>query len=273
MDELKDIIQRQHNFQKFLGWPIDSNLEEDRNRLFEIFIFKLIEEAIELRKETPSVMNPWSKKQKEANHERIKEEMSDVFLFFLNLMITWKLPLEEFIETVHKVQANNVLRIKEKKMKMLNERILNIPGYTSGIGQGNLSPKYVFVGINPAEGIEHGYKVWSNPEDGSSKILLPILKDMGILEQCYFTNLVKCVTEKNREPLEEEVRYWSTPFDDEIDILKNENRGVKIITMGSFSKKWFSGNGHIQHPAYVLRGGITKEDYEKQIKETIASLN
>lgn len=277
--DIVNIIEKQKDFQRFLGWPIDSNLEEDRDRLFEIFIFKMIEEAIELRKESPSVLNPWSKKQKEADHTRIKEEMSDVLLFFFNLCITWKLPLQELFDTVQKVQENNFMKIKEKKMKMLNEKILSIPGYTSGVGSGNLNAKYIFLGINPGERISHGYKFWSNPEDGSSKVLLPILDAMGIRQDCYFTNIVKCTTPENREPTLDEVTFWSDFLVEEINIIRANNPDVKIITMGTSAKENFMFLNvdalfmTIQHPSYVLRGGITREDYEKQIQETIAHNN
>lgn len=273
-NDINNIIAKQKDFQKFLGWPIDSVIEEDRDRLFEIFIFKMIEEAIELRKESPSVLNPWSKKQKEADHNRIKEEMSDVLLFFFNLCITWKLPLPELFETVKSVQENNFMKIKEKKMKMLNEKILSIPGYTSGIGSGNLNAKYIFLGINPGERITHGYKVWSNPEDGSSSVLLPILDAIGIRQDCYFTNIVKCTTPDNREPNLEEVSFWSDFLIEEINIIKANNPDVKIITMGEAANKHFLlADLHIAHPAYVLRGGLTREEYEKQIQETLAHNN
>lgn len=273
MKELEDIIEKQKEFQEFVGFPISSNLEKDRNELSEKYVFKLIEEAIELRKEFPSIMNPWSKNQKEADLVRIKEEMSDVFLFFLNLMSTWRITPTELFETITKVQENNFTKVKEKKMKMLNESILNIPGYTVGIGSGKLTPRYVFVGQNPGEGITHGYRVWSNQEDGSSKVLLPILANEGVLEDSYSTNLVKCVTEGNRVPTQDEVSFWKDKLIDELDILRAENPEMKIITMGNFVRENLQGDGHIQHPAYVLRGGITKEEYEKQVQEAIACLN
>lgn len=266
---MEQIINKQKEFERFIGFPIDSNLESDRNELSEKFIFKMIEECIELRKESPSVMNSWSKEQKEANLTRIKEEMSDVFLFFLNNMITWKIDWNKFLEIVSAVQDNNFLGVKEKKMKMLNESILAIPGYTSGIGNGNLNPKYVFIGQNPGEDMKHGYKFWSNEEDGSSKVLLPTLDAMGIRQDCYFTNLVKCTTSGNREPTENEVAFWKEYLAKEIQILGMNNGNMKMVTMGNFVKNHIPGAYHVKHPAFVLRGGMSIEDYKNEIFMTL----
>ena len=269
MKKIERIIEKQKEFQRFVGFPIDSNLENDRNELSEKYVFKLIEEAIELRKEFPSVMNPWSKKQKEADFSRIKEEMSDIFLFFINLLITWKFSFEEIVDMIEKVQENNFMKIKEKKMKMLNERILNVPGYTSGIGGGNLNPKYVFIGQNPGSKIDHGYTVWNNDKDGSSRILLPILDTIGIRQESYFTNVVKSTTVGDNEPTEDLTNFWGPILHEELEILKLGNPDIQIIGMGQYVKTVNQEWKGISHPAYVLHGGITKEEYQKEIEHAI----
>jgi len=273
MEKLKDIIKRQLEFQRLVDFPIDSILEKDRNELSEKYIFKLIEEAIELRKEFPSVMNPWSKTQKNIDLNRIQEELSDVLLFYINILLTWKIPIENLIEIADKVQQNNFTKIKEKKMKMLNERILDIPGYTSGIGTGNLNPGFIFVGQNPGTTIIHGYKMWNDPTSGSSKILLPILKSIGIHDQCYFTNIVKCITINNDCPTEKETAFWLPFLLEEIEILKTNNLSTKIITMGRYANEVLPHNITIPHPSYILRGGMSKEDYENEIRKNITSSN
>jgi len=204
MNELVKLIEKQKDFQRFVGFPIDSNLEQDRNELSEKYVFKLIEEAIELRKEFPSAMNPWSKKQKAADPDRIDEEMSDIFLFFLNLMIVWKSTPEHFLKVVNQVQNNNFMKVKDRKMKMLNESIENIPGYTVDLGFGNLFPKSILV--------------LSHPEG----------REINMPTDDYVTYVVKCILPGNRKPTDEEIQYWQPILNEELEILKVGNPDVKI---------------------------------------------
>lgn len=199
---IEKIIETQKEFQRFVGFPIDSNLEQDRNELSEKYVFKLIEEAVELRKEFPSVANPWSKKQKEADINRIKEEMSDVFLFFMNIMATWKVSPEELFETIAQVQNNNFVKVKEKKLKMLNESISNIPGYTVKHGFGSVNPEKIYIG-----------KFDGGNYDSS----------------CYHTDVVKCELPNGRLPNEDELNFWTPIFNEELEILLTGNKDAEII--------------------------------------------
>ncbi len=273
------ILTKQCEFQKDLAnFPIDSNLESDRNELSEGYVLKMIGEIMEFTREFPSAFNKLSKHNKEADLVRIKEELSDVFLYFCNLLLTWRIDWDEFLEIVTQVQNNNFTKVKEKKMKALNEEILDIPGYVCGVGSGSINPKYVFIGQNPGQGIEKGYKFWSNPSDGSTKVLLPALDVIGIRQDCYFTNLMRCSTDGNREPTTDEVVFWNEYLIEELSILKSGNPDMKIVLMGSFVRNHFPGviyldknkNSseiiHVTHPSYVLRGGISKEDYLQNLK-------
>lgn len=264
------VIEKQKEFQRILGWPIDSILENDRNELSERYIFKLIEEAVELRREFPSVINPWSKHQKAADLTRVKEELTDVILFLVNILAVWRFSPDEMSEMIEKVQDNNFKKIKERKMEMLNSDILKIPNRISGIGNGSLSPKFVFVGQNPSKSITQGYKFLSNPEDGSSKVLFPVLEDLGIkLEDCYFTNLVKCTTPNNEKPDKELTDFYLEFYEKELDILRINNPGMNVVAMG----EWVNENiphldCHIPHPATVLYG-TDLEFYRDQVREEL----
>lgn len=268
---LEKIKERQHQFQKLVKFPIDTVLEQERNELAEKYIFKMIEEMIELRKEFPSAMNPWSKSQKKADRSRILEELSDVILFFINFMILWKISPEEILDMIEKVQENNYNSVKQKKMDIINTDILKVQGKVSGIGQGNLTPKYVFIGQNPAQGIAKGYKFFSNPEDGSSKVVLPVLEELGILKDCYFTNIVKSTTEDNEQPPGELTDFWSSFFDREIEILKENNPEMQLIFMGNYAAKYAEkrkiDSDIITHPARVLYGNLTIDQFKNEIKK------
>ena len=266
---LENLIQKQIEFEKFVSFPIDSILESDRNKLSEIFIFKLIEELIELRKEAPSVMNPWSKSNKPANLLRIREELSDVSLFFLNLLITWRISPLDLLSQTEITQQNNFDKVKEKKLNQLNAEILAIPGYTSGIGHGVMSPKFIFVGQNPGVGVEHGYKFWSVEGDGSSRVLLPAIEKLGIMDQSYFTNFVKCITVGNGVPTKEMFEFWWSYFEKEINILSTSNKPI-VVAMGNVVDEELTKrqveHRKIPHPAIVLRGTMTVDEYNDSLK-------
>lgn len=263
-------MRDQVEFQEMVGFPSDSILESVRNELSEKFIFKLIEEAVELRKEFPSVVNPWSKSQKTADLTRVKEELSDVILFLVNIINVWKFTPEELAETIQSVQRNNFRRVKEKKMNLLNSDILKIPGRVSGIGQGSLTPKYIFIGQNPGKGIVQGYKFWSDPKDGSSRYLLRTLEKLGILKDCYFTNVVKCTTPDNGEPTNEMRSFYNDFLFEELNILSYDNPGAKVIVMGKWAGGDFGGDvKKISHPAVVGYGSKTQEQFDQEVIEAI----
>lgn len=273
MKNLETIINKQRELQRLVEFPIDSIRESEINQLGEVYIFKAIEELIELRKEFPSVMNKWSKKQKVTEKSRVLEELSDVMFFITNFCIVFKITPDELLKTMSDVQEVNFDKIKERMIDYLNEDILKVPNCVAGVGQGAISPKYIIVGQNPGQGIKHGYEFWSNPDDGSSKVLLPILDELGIRDDCYFTNIVKCPTPDNQEPDSDSTDFWREFFNREIQILSTNCNPI-IITLGKWTDAMVDQKHlAIQHPAYVLRGRITKDEYKNKIKETITRSN
>ena len=266
---MHEILQKQKIFQRAVGFPIDSLRSVDRNEMSEKYIFKAIEELIELRKEFPSTMNPWSKTQNAPDRGRILEEFSDVLLFLTNFALVWRIDINELILQIEKTQTKNFESVKVKKMKQLNADILSVPTYTTGIGSGNLNPKYIFVGMNPNQELIHGYELWSDVASNSSKVILPILESLGIKDQCYFTTVVKSTTKDNEQPSLELSLFWKDYLDREIEILKLNNPDCKIITMGNFAARHVEGSINISHPGKILHGGLTKESYESEIKQIL----
>lgn len=266
-NRIDNIIKRQKEFQRAVGFPIDSISEIDRNDMSERYIFKLIEEAVELRKEFPSSINPWSKKQKSADLQRVKEEFSDVVLFLINIAIVWKFSPEQILEILENVQQNNINVLKEKKMEILNTDILKVPNHVSGIGSWSLSPKYIFIGQNPGESIpHHGYQCWSEPKF-SGKIILPALEEMGILKKSYLTNIVKSSTSKNVTPEDDQVDFWWEFLQKELEILSigSETPPI-IIALGEWADSVLTKKEiphlTIRHPSYYLRNGWNSEKYK-----------
>ncbi len=279
MTRIEKILNKQVALQKLVKMPIDTNLEAVRDELGEKYIFKMIEEAIELRKEFPSTANPWSKTNHQADFKRIKEEACDVMFFLINFLLTFKISPDELLNELEKVQDNNFNKIKGKMMDQLNQDILKVQNHVSGVGQGNLSPRYIFIGQNPGKDITQGYRFFSNKEDGSSQILLPILENLGIIDQCYFTNVVKSTTEGNAQPSDDLASFWTEFLDKEIEILKANNPNAIIITMGKWTfdqviqRKYPGSVVAIKHPSYIMRKNMNSEDYANEIKAATSHSN
>lgn len=275
MSKFSKIQKRQTEFQRLVGFPIDSITAKDRDEMSEKYLFKAIEEIIELRREFPSVMNPWSRSQKNVeNFEDIKMEFADVFLFLVNFLNVWKIDEDEILDAILKKQDMNFTHIKEKKMKILNSEMSKVPEKNIAVGSGNINAKYIFVGQNPGQGIPERYQAWSwhDPENEtppSTSLLRTILRKNGIDEECYFTNVVKVPTENNEEPTSDQRDFWSEFLMSEIGTIRLSNPDAKIIAMGNWADDAISEIGFdhmkITHPAAVLRGHISQEEYETQI--------
>lgn len=235
MSILNEIIAKQRDFQKMVGFPIDTNVESVRNEVAEKYIFKMIEEAVELRREFPSVMNPWSKHQKPADMQRIKEEFCDVLLFLMNFMIAFKLSPDEVLEEIHKVQHHNFEKIKGQMMDQLNQDITKVQNHVSGIGSGSLTPKVVFIGQNPKEGLTKGEKF---------TFVLPPGEYSDVV---YVTNIVKSTTPQNVEPSEELTAFWKEFLKRELDILRANNPDMKIITIGRWADENLQDYPHMTY--------------------------
>jgi NTP pyrophosphatase (non-canonical NTP hydrolase) len=266
-EKIKKIIENQLSFQKMVGLPIDSIKEHDRNALGERYLFKLIEEAVELRKEFPSTLNAFSKHQKLADISRIKEELSDVMLFMFNFMIVWKLDFSEMVDMLARVQENNFITLKKKMLDSLNSDILSIPGYTCAVGNGNVNPKYIFVVQQPNSDLKHGDKVLSDLHSGSLSTLYSSLADLKIINDCYFTSAVKSVNIHN-EPVEVElISFWSKFLEKELNILEFNNTPKIIIFSDENINTPNSQNIYkIPHPINVTLNEITLQEYEEKLK-------
>lgn len=269
---LDKIIEDQKEFQRLLDIPVDSLAEVDKLQMAELHVYKAIEELIELRKTFPSTLNKHEKNRPVINREEIKKEFCDSLLYHINFANVWNISVKEVLDTLSIVQDNNFKKAKEKIMGRLNSEILRVPtGPTGavGIGSGSLMPVFIFVGQNPAEGIESGYQFFSNRNDGSSKILIPVLEELGMLDYCYFTNIVKSTTPKNVKPSNELTKFWMEFLYRELEILK---RGcpAKIIPMGKYAQIWMNMPG-IPHPAAVSYNSVTLEEFKKKV--AIATYN
>lgn len=105
------IMRRQKEFQILAG--ID--LGKDKEILSENFIFKTIEELVELRKEIPSGFNKFEKVPKVFTRTGVLGELSDVMLFICNFMLVWDISKAELIKAMLNKQNQNFDKLLEKK--------------------------------------------------------------------------------------------------------------------------------------------------------------
>ena len=145
-------------------------------------------------------------------------------------------------------------------------------------GQGNYKNKVIFIGEAPGANEEK----FGKPFIGRSGNLLNImLGEAGIdRELFYVTNVVKCRPYNNRKPRVNEISWCER-------LLKLEIAKIKpylIVTLGSTATNVILPNSKsmklivgkinkikidsylylvfpIYHPSYVLRGGISSEEY------------
>ncbi len=116
---IEDVFRRQIEFQELCGLDIYSKSELELNILSETFLFKVIEEVIELRKTMPSGLNPSAKVQPIIDKQEMINELCDVSLFLINFMLTRNITISEVLDSIIEVQNNN---FAIKKSKLLKEK-------------------------------------------------------------------------------------------------------------------------------------------------------
>jgi uracil-DNA glycosylase family 4 len=137
---------------------------------------------------------------------------------------------------------------------------------------GNIFPKYMIVGLNPGIGDYLKTGDWGTFLSGygpSTVTLRDALHSLGILDQCWLTNLVRCATDKNSSPsISDAIRCFDNWLSEEIKILKPE----VIFTLGkdatSLASNCMLYTIGIKHPAFYVRQGL-REEYYKEFEKFI----
>ena len=122
----EQIINLQRTFQEHCGLPINGT-EEERNQLAETYLYKCIDEIIELKDTFPSSLNKYRKNQPVENRDEMRKELCDVILWLINFCLAKKIDISELdIELVSTIN-NNFNKLYEKLGKeaavKLNESI------------------------------------------------------------------------------------------------------------------------------------------------------
>lgn len=140
---------------------------------------------------------------------------------------------------------------------------------------------YVFVGINPSALREAEItKVFDVSEKHKNAGFVRILKELGIFNKSYITNIVKCSTHFNSDPTENQVKScFTNNLTEEIAIL----RPKKVIALGklvhekieSFRNKksdnYFFQLKQVYHPSYCF--GYNKISYDQYKQIILEAIN
>lgn len=110
MDKLEDLFERQKELQKYFGNnDLENFTEEEKQQYTKDNILGLLDETHEVLRETN--WKHWRKTKKPINEENLKEEIVDVFHFFINLCIVWGFSAEEIYEAYLKKDEEIYKRI------------------------------------------------------------------------------------------------------------------------------------------------------------------
>lgn len=273
---LNDIIKGQEAFQELCEVNIKTIVAKDINEHSERYLFKAIEEIIELRKTFPSELNQWAKNQGSENKQEIKEELADTMMFLINFCLVRRISPQELLETMALVQEVNFNKLKQKKLAILNDEMLRVPNKRIGLGGGNLMPAVVFIGVNPGQSLKEDQNCWDNPPQKSAVGFLKRALAMGKtrlnldLSDIYMTNVVKEVTEDNSKPTDTMVKFWMPFLRRELEIV-NSGADPIYLTMGMEASRTVMqmeppkpSFTPIKHPSYYMRNGFTENQYYKE---------
>jgi len=150
-------------------------------------------------------------------------------------------------------------------------------------GYGVFNAEVLIVGEAPSR---KGSDIVGVPftNDRSGSLLREILKKYNFLDNTnlYITNLVKCCPPNNRAPSKTEILNCKCYLDSEISLIQPKvivplgNKATsyfirKKIEMGSYHQKLIIIDKLVLypmfHPGYVIRGNITRNEYDKGFKQ------
>lgn len=256
-----EILDKQREFQRLCEVNIDTIVDRDINALSEMYLFKAIEEIIELRKTFPSELNRWSKSQPTVDdRERILAELADVHLFLSNFCLVRKISPDELNAAIRKVQENNFSRLKMKKYSILMEEMSRGPGELVLPVPHSYNPDVIVVSLFPLPESHFKY-VTGELANASAKLRISP-------EDFYFTSVVKQHTFEENDT---SIKYWTPFFARELEILTAGKDSLilaldkSILTIVSeISKKLMLSVRSVHAPEEFFKFGYTAEQYFAQ---------
>ena len=105
MDKLDKLFKRQKELQIILGEDIDRFTEDQAQQYTKDNILSLLDETHEVLREIN--WKHWKKTKKVIDKDHLKEELTDVFHFFINLCLAWGFTSNEiydaYLEKDHEI--------------------------------------------------------------------------------------------------------------------------------------------------------------------------
>src|SRR3990167_5229882 len=136
---------------------------------------------------------------------------------------------------------------REAELKKIKEDVLNLTvsplyayrvenNYFPVIGEGNHTAKIMFIGEAPGQNEAKTGRPFCGR---AGKVLDELLQSIGIdRKEVYVTNIVKDRPPMNRDPLPNEIEFYASFLDRQIEIIKPE----VIATLGRFSMAYIMNN-------------------------------
>lgn len=113
---LLHIMNIQTVFQCMMGVDIADPKQIDT--LSESYLFKAVEEIVELRRTTPAAILPYWKSQiKTIDREAMLKELADVLLYLSNFMLVREVTPPEILEAIRQVQIGNIRTLQSRIRK------------------------------------------------------------------------------------------------------------------------------------------------------------
>jgi uracil-DNA glycosylase family 4 len=189
---------------------------------------------------------------------------------------------------VEKIQEINEKVLNCKKCSLhkiiFNDNSKSELGYGKLLAKENKETKIMVVGLNPSRnrfsGLKHAFSGGEYfKEDKSGWMFCEILKNFGIFDKCFITNIVKCSTATNKIS-EKDLQNCYENFLDELEYCKPELIlfvGTQVYdflvykNINDLNRKYKIAKIH--HPSYCLAyKRITLEQYIEQI-ESVLKIN
>ena len=132
---------------------------------------------------------------------------------------------------------------------------------------GNTKPTFMIVGANPGYGNGPTKEIGPTLVTGaSSQILRKALAKIGIVHECWFTNVVKCATLNNERICDNDVRTCRMYIDCELWTLKPKY----VVTLGIAASNALGRTSiKVTHPAFYVRNGKSYVQYAEHIYEKL----
>jgi hypothetical protein len=121
-ERVKALFERQAKFQRMADVvDVEDMGQADVYRCNEFFTYKAIEELVEVRRRSPSVLNRWEKNTKKYDRKGLLMELCDSLLYHINICLVNGFTADEVLTMMAAVQAGNFESLKRKLLERIQD--------------------------------------------------------------------------------------------------------------------------------------------------------